>query len=162
MIMQLLIADSDTLALDRCRGYFANRGYQVEVAADGLKCLDGLRRVPPDILVIERELLWGGGDGVLACLREDKFRWPHTVVLTTSEFAGDGSSEIEPPVKVVLHKPFSLSSLWEAIRRAQYGDTNLAARFLGHTQQMAVLERRRRERDLGLDLARQPRFPGIS
>jgi DNA-binding NtrC family response regulator len=121
MIAQLLIADGDTLVLDRCRGYFTRHGYQVEVAADGLQCLDSLYRMPPNILVLDQELLWGGGDGVLAYLREDQWRWPKTVVVTTSQCADGAPLAIDPPVKAVLEKPFSLARLGEAIRRAHFG-----------------------------------------
>lgn len=162
MITQLLIADSDMLVLDRCRGYFARHGYQVEVAADGLKCLDSLGRMPPDILVLDRELLWGGGEGVLACLREDQWRWPETVILTASECADDSRATLPPPVKAVLPKPFSLARLGETIRRAHYGETDLAARFLRHAQQVAAVEQRRRERDIGFDAIRQSQFFRLS
>ncbi|HVA45125.1 MAG TPA: hypothetical protein VNH11_01955 [Pirellulales bacterium] len=159
MFTQLLVADSDTFVLDRCRRYFGNRGYQVELAADGLECLDALHRVPPDILVLEQELLWGGGEGVLACLREDHFRWPESVIVTSNEPAGAPSRPFEPPVKAVLQRPFSLAALFETVRRAQYGDTQLAARFLRHAQELAALERHRRKWGPAFE---PPRFRGFA
>jgi CheY-like chemotaxis protein len=157
MITQLLVADSDACVLDRCRSYFTNRGYQVAAAADALECLDSLRRIPPDIMVVERELPWGGGEGVLVCLREDDFRWPQTVIVTTSELAGDLPPRLDPPVKAVLRRPYSLGTLFETIRRAQYGETQLAARFLRNAQQVAARERRQREWGWAFE---PPRFRG--
>lgn len=158
--MQILIADSDNLLIKRCRGYFGNRGYQVTVAGDGLECLDALRRVPPDILVLEKELPWGGGEGVLAYIREDHFRWPGAVIVTSSEPAAPHSESMLPPVVAVLPKPFSLAALFETIRRAQYGDSHLAARFLERTRQLEVNEQRRMppHADIG---PRPSRFGGL-
>lgn len=138
MIRQLLIADSESSVRERCRSFFTNQGYQVETAADGLECLFRLRRQPPDVLVLERELLWGGGDGVLGCLSEDRCRPPETIVLTTSQTDGE-LPRLQVPLNAVLRKPVSLSALVEAIRQAQY-DTELAARFLKYAQEVAARE----------------------
>jgi CheY-like chemotaxis protein len=145
VITQLLVADSDPFVRERSRGYFGNRGYQVETAADALECLDLLRRIPPDVLVLEWELLWGGGDGVLAYLRENRCRWPETVIATTAPADADLSPRLEAPVKAVLKRPFSMATLFEVIRRAQHSDTQLAARFLRHAQEVAEMEKYRRQ-----------------
>jgi DNA-binding NtrC family response regulator len=157
LIKQLLIANSDAFVRDRCRRYFTNRGYQVELAADGLECLDALSRIPPDILVLEQELLWGGGEGVLACLREDRLGWPGAVILTSHELVVGPPRRLEPPVKALLQKPFSLGALFETVRRAQYGETQLASRFLRHA---AALERHWRDWGSAFDPPRPPRFGG--
>lgn len=150
MITQLLVADSDGIALERCRSYFLNRGFQVAVAADALQCLEALRRVPPDVMVLERELLWGGGDGVLACLRQERLRWPQTVILASSEFAESAAfCSLEPPVKAVLQRPYSLATLHERIRQTHVSQTHLAARFLRQAKKIPTFEQLRRERSLG-------------
>ena len=46
-------------------------GFHVETAADGLECWTKLRACSPEALVVDVEIPWGGGDGVLARLRED-------------------------------------------------------------------------------------------
>ena len=135
MFTQLLIADSDTTTLDRCRHFFSNRGYQVDVADNGLHCLESLRRLPPDILVVERELLWGGGDGVLACLRESSPRWPGVVVLTSDQL-GVSPFKLAHPVKAVLPRPYSMWALFECIQQALDGETTLAARFLRNARRV--------------------------
>lgn len=142
MLTQLLIADSDTTTLDRCRPYFSNRGYQVEVAANGLRCLQALRRLPPDILVVERELLWGGGDGILAWLRESSPRWPGVVVLTSGEFDAL-PFELAPPVKALLPRPYSMLTLFERIQQARDGETTIAARFLRSARSIHFIDLQR-------------------
>lgn len=144
MLIQLLVADSDPFIRERCRGYFGQRGYQVETAADALECLGLLHRIPPDVLVVERELLWGGGDGVLAYLRENRCRWPQTVILTTTQTNSD-VPRLQTPLKAVLKEPFSVATLFEAIRRAEHRETQLAARFLQHAKEVAEMEKYRRQ-----------------
>jgi hypothetical protein len=51
----------------------------VETASDGLDCLKKLRRATPAALVLDLKLHWGGGDGVLAWLREDRM-WVTSVM----------------------------------------------------------------------------------
>jgi response regulator RpfG family c-di-GMP phosphodiesterase len=47
-----------------------HRDFRVVAADDGVRCMECLRAEVPSVLVVEPELLWGGGDGVLAILRE--------------------------------------------------------------------------------------------
>ena len=39
---------------------------------NALDCVSQLREETPDVLVLDPALPWGGGDGVLALMREDK------------------------------------------------------------------------------------------
>ena len=71
MKQRLLIADRDAELCELYRMFLTERGYEVETSTDGLDCLAKLRHVTPAVLVLDLELLWGGGDGVLAWLREE-------------------------------------------------------------------------------------------
>jgi len=42
----------------------------VETAASGLECLAKLREVEPDVLIVDLDMPWGGGDGVIALTKE--------------------------------------------------------------------------------------------
>ena len=139
MFAHLLIADSDAFVLERGFRYFTDRGYQVETASDALQCLRRLRELPPDVLVLQRELLWGGGDGVLAWLREDSPRWPRTVVLTTDDRAEE---PLHSPIKAFLPRPFSMQALSESIRRAHDPARSAAALFLRATDRLRPQGRR--------------------
>jgi DNA-binding response OmpR family regulator len=113
----LLIADSDVELRDLYRRYLTGRGYNVETAADGLDCLEKLRRLTPAVCVLDRALQWGGADGVLAWLREEGATSGVSVVLTaTAGYDPDGDQDIEPPVVRFLPKPFMLTTLLESVR----------------------------------------------
>lgn len=45
-------------------------GFQVDAAFSGLECVARLGECAPDLLVLEPQLPWGGGDGVLARMGE--------------------------------------------------------------------------------------------
>jgi DNA-binding response OmpR family regulator len=80
----LLFAESDAELRDAYRQFLTGRGYDGETAADGLDCLEKLRRVTPAVLVLDRGLRWGGADGVLAWLREQSATSEVSVVLTAT------------------------------------------------------------------------------
>ena len=70
MKMRVLIADSDPALLASYRDFLVRQGFEVALARDGLDCLAQLRSTFPDVLVLEPELPWGQGDGVLALMEE--------------------------------------------------------------------------------------------
>ena len=45
------------------------------VARSGVECLAELRRLTPDMLVLDAYLPWGGAEGVLAILEESREAW---------------------------------------------------------------------------------------
>jgi len=119
MNQRLLIADRDAELCDVFRWFLTSRGYEVETSTDGLDCLAKLRQVTPDVLVLDRELLWGGGDGVLAWLREESPAPRIPVLLTTTAADPTDMDEFnEPPVVGYLPKPFALTALLESVRSA--------------------------------------------
>jgi CheY-like chemotaxis protein len=118
----LLIADADSELCNLYQRFLTERGYQVETASDGLDCLEKLRRLIPAALVIDLELRWGGGDGVLARLREERTLPEIPVVLTaTAGYQRDWAAFMEPPVVDYLPKPFALAALLESVQSAVAG-----------------------------------------
>jgi len=115
----LLIADGDAELCDFYQKFITQRGYEVETASDGLDCLAKLRRATPAALVLDMELRWGGGDGVLEWLREEKATAGVAVIITaTAAQPLDASEMIAPPVIGCLLKPFTLPALLERVRFA--------------------------------------------
>lgn len=117
--MRLLIADSDHTLADIYESFFSGEGYDVVTVGDGLQCLKVARDRVPDVLILEYELPWGGGDGVLASLRQDFPFMPIDVVLITCDYSVEEvSGELVPPVVGCLRKPFRLRDLSDMLRAA--------------------------------------------
>ena len=115
----LLVAEEDAELRQIYARYLTGRGYRVETAADGLECLEKLRRLVPAVLVLDRQLRWGGGDGVLAWLREQRAAAGVPVVLTAAaDGPADVADDLRPPVVKLLPKPFPLTALLESVRTA--------------------------------------------
>ena len=116
---RLLIADRDAELCEAFRRFLTERGYEVETSTDGLDCLAKLRQVTPAVLVLDLELFWGGGDGVLAWLRAEHSASKIPVLLTATAAAPPDMAELnEPPVVEYLPKPFALTALLESVRSA--------------------------------------------
>lgn len=71
MSIHILIADPDEYVLDSYREHLEQHGFDVVTATNGLECVHRLRDSTPDVLVLDPVLPWGGGDGVLALMRDE-------------------------------------------------------------------------------------------
>jgi carbon storage regulator len=85
MSIRIMIADSDEYLLSSYSEHFHQLGATVATAASGLECIEKIRESVPDVLILEPLLLWGGGEGVLALLKENpELRPSHVILLTQS------------------------------------------------------------------------------
>ena len=64
------MADPDASLAPVDREPLLQEGFELVMAASGLECVARLRECVPDVLVLEPQLPWGGGDGVLAMMGE--------------------------------------------------------------------------------------------
>jgi DNA-binding response OmpR family regulator len=68
----ILLAERDEVLSASYETFLVAEGFRVVVTTTALGCLEVLRRSPPRLLVLDPELLWGGGMGILAVLAEDR------------------------------------------------------------------------------------------
>ena len=80
MAVRVLLTDPDEFSATTYADCLRQRGAIVTTASTGLECLERLRDFVPDVLVLDPELLWGGGDGVLAVIHEQPELRPAFVV----------------------------------------------------------------------------------
>lgn len=69
--LAIVLATRPGLTRNEYEAALTRRGFEVHAVGDGLRCLEVLRDFLPDVLVIEPELPWGGGDGVLDIVHEE-------------------------------------------------------------------------------------------
>lgn len=68
--IRVVMADPDESLHSVYGKRLAEEGFTVAAAFNGLECVARLREGVPDVLVLEPQLPWGGGDGVLAMMGE--------------------------------------------------------------------------------------------
>lgn len=127
MFSRVLVADSDKSLADLYALCLRRQGYDVHFAHNGVECWARLQEVRPAALLLEWELPWGGGDGVVSRLRED-WPWPEPLVVltTTAELSPDDFERANLPVNSCLRKPFRLAELESVLRGACRGPAVLA------------------------------------
>lgn len=69
--IRVLIADPDTSLQPLYRGTLLREGFEIATATNGIECVARMREHSPDLLVLEPQLPWGGGEGVLAIMAEN-------------------------------------------------------------------------------------------
>jgi DNA-binding response OmpR family regulator len=126
MTARLLIADSDPSLCEIYAYYLSVHDFEVQTASDGIECLERARAFQPDALLLEWELLWGGGDGVLARLQEEFFGGSPRVVVTSDQPADEIFPYFPAPVVECVRKPFRLASILPLFR----GEPAASARLL--------------------------------
>ena len=68
--IRVLMADPDESLQPLYRERLMQEGFELATASNGLECVARLREREPDVLVLEPQLPWGGGEGVLAMMGE--------------------------------------------------------------------------------------------
>jgi DNA-binding response OmpR family regulator len=119
MSLQFLIADHDPLLREECRRCLAARGHDVETAADALQCIEQLRATSPSVLVLDPEILWGGGDGVLEWLQDEEPIVRVTVVLTNGHSSGRIPDRLAHLITQRLERPCGIKELVQFVNRLE-------------------------------------------
>ena len=147
MKQRLLVADADFATAALCSTYFSDVGYYVDTAGDGLDCLTKLRRTTPDLLVLDQNLLWGGSQGLLACLREEYQEPTIPVVLLAAFLPVCALSQwLSPPVVRCVQKPFPIAALHDCIDTALGCPRSVPGRHGTNVSDLSVDGVRRRTR----------------
>lgn len=124
MNLRVLIADADTVLLSAYRAYLIE-GIDTYTVTSGLDCLDQLRRWQPDILVLNADLPWGSGLGVLEVMQEDPAIPIVPVLLLTERPAALAEQTIPVRDYALLIKPvspFVLASVIFTLADSGWGD----------------------------------------
>lgn len=121
--MRVLIADRDQAFLDIAQQYLSRHGHEVKTATNGLESVAILHRDVPDAVVLQRELLWGGGDGVLALMQQPSAWSKIPVILISDGGIPEESCPITYPQLVTqLQKPYRLEDLLRHLQVCRLGN----------------------------------------
>ncbi len=96
-------------------------GYRVDVAAGGEEALDYLKDSPPDVVLLDMAVSFGGIGGI-ETHRQIKQTRPGQKVIALSGDCGSGQVEEVMGIGTCLRKPLSLFQLAQAVRAELDGD----------------------------------------
>lgn len=120
--MRVLIADRDQAFLEVAQRYLSRHGHEVKSATNGLESVAILHGDLPDAVVLQRDLLWGGGDGVLALMQQLPGWSKIPVILTSYDGTPEESGPLTSPQLVAqLHKPYRLEDLLGHLQKCGLG-----------------------------------------
>lgn len=119
MDLTLLIAEHDSELREALTDYFSRCGFHVAAAADGMDCLSRLQTTEPDVLLLDWDVFWGGGDGVLECVQQNHSRRDMpAVVITGSAPRGTLFQQSGVPHSCCFSKPVEPTDLMEGVELA--------------------------------------------
>jgi CheY-like chemotaxis protein len=93
-------------------------GWTVEVAEDGIAALGRIRRVQPDVILLDLRLPRLDGIQMLKMLKSSVVERAIPVIITTG---GEVASGVRLLANCVLQKPFSSDELTQALARCTSG-----------------------------------------
>lgn len=114
MNRHVLIADPDEDLLREYTDSLRGHGVDVTTVTNGLDCLAEIRCKVPDVLVIDPELPWGSGMGVLALMLEEGLT--RTPVLLLASSREHVQMHVPLPDYLFMLKPVSSIALLGLIR----------------------------------------------
>lgn len=118
IVIRVLLADPDESLLASYRDYLTGDGFEVATATGGLDCVAQLRWFQPHVLILEPDLPWGSGDGVLA-LMQDHTDVPQVpvIVLSATQRVANQSHDGVFPIRDYQVKPLAPHLLAQRIRQ---------------------------------------------
>lgn len=123
---RVLVIDDEPLVRSHVRRLLAQRGFSVDDAPDGGAGLEAVRRLRPDVVLLDMMMPDLDGVDVVLRLRASGVNVP--VVLCSGDLDAARKRGLDPEmVQGMLQKPFDASQLLEAIERAR----TIAAAKLG-------------------------------
>ncbi len=110
----ILVVDDEPPIVELLSGYLEREGWQVESAGDGLAALETIRRIDPDVVILD--VMLPGLDGVEVCRRLRLFSDAYVLMLTARGEEIDRIVGLTVGADDYLVKPFSPREVVARIR----------------------------------------------
>ena len=114
----VLVVDDEPVNRDIIEDILLMDDYELEMATDGIQCLEKIKQRLPDLLLLDIAMPRMNGIEVCKTLRKDKETQDLPIILL-SGFASDADIEegMAAGANDYLPKPFSPNQLWAAIAK---------------------------------------------
>jgi len=103
MTKTVLVAENDIQHSDLISRVLKSEGFAVKTVITGIECRQALSAAHPDLLIINADLPWGSGLGVLESLKEDRLEFHFHVILLIE-------SKVESLIFPVTFSSFTLAT----------------------------------------------------
>jgi DNA-binding response OmpR family regulator len=113
----LLLVDDDADILAAMLLVFGRLGYRVLTAADGSAGIAVAEREKPDVVVVDMMMPKQSGFVVLDTLKRDRTEAPRVVMITANTGNQHRAYARMMGADDYLHKPFTMDTLVESVRR---------------------------------------------
>lgn len=118
MSHKVLIADDEPNIVISLEFLMKREGYQVSVARDGQQALDAIRRLRPDVVLLDVMMPIKSGLEVLQAVRADEaIAGTRILMLTAKGRTTDAAKGLALGADAYMTKPFSTRELAERVRR---------------------------------------------
>ena len=128
--IRVFVVDDHAVVRSGVRAEIGDAAEVVGDAGDVRSAIDGIRRLQPDVVLLDVHLPDGGGRAVLDALAADHPR-VRFLALSVSDAAEDVIAVIRAGARGYVAKAISGAQLREAIRRVHAGDAYFSPRLAG-------------------------------
>lgn len=119
MSTRFLIADRDPVIREGCRRYLTARGFEVATVGNALQCHECLQQTAPEVLILDPDLLWGGGDGILDCFLDRVSSRAMVVILVNGHSHHRLPDHLQAVITGRLDRPQGLHELEHFVDRIE-------------------------------------------
>jgi len=112
----LIIEDEDLIA--KVLGIrLENAGYKVEIAYDGNEGLEKVRKIIPDLAIIDIGLPKIDGNTLCELIKENEKKNVKVIMLTGKKLVGDMEKAFSSGADIYVNKPYEWERLLEKIKK---------------------------------------------
>jgi DNA-binding response OmpR family regulator len=158
--VSLLLVDDDVSIIGQVGAFLERAGYSVHSETDGLRVLDRIDALRPDLVVLDVLLPGMDGRAILRALRAKGDRRP-VILLTKIGKASERALALEEGADDYLNKPFSprelLARIRAVLRRAHEADVPLSSAWKLTSGDLTLDRRARRAVRSGKTLVMKPK-----
>lgn len=126
----LLLVDDETAITANLAPFLERAGFQVSTAQDGVQAIEQIKRIQPDLVILDVLMPRLDGRQVLRQLRQNG-NWTPIILLTQVGEASERAMALEEGADDYINKPFDprelVARIRSVLRRARPGQPPLAA-----------------------------------
>ena len=116
MARTILVAEDGKVTREMVRLLLANHGYAVVECENGKDALEQVRRLRPDLVILDSEMPELSGFDVFRAMKQDPDCRDIPIIYLVADQAREYSSATLPPPEYLLSKPFGADALLRRVK----------------------------------------------